>query len=63
MKYLVDNGSILPELQKKNIVQDLYANVVEETLYIENNKNRDLDSGSLNESYKENMKYFDSPDE
>jgi len=63
LKYLVDNGSILPELQKKNIVQDLYANVVEETLYIENNKNRDLDSGSLNESYKENMKYFDSPDE
>ena len=60
---MVDNGSILPELQKKNIVQDLYANVVEETLYIENNKNRDLDSGSLNESYKENMKYFDSPDE
>ena len=31
----MENGSILPELQKKNMVQDLYANAVEESIYVE----------------------------
>ena len=58
----MENGSILPELQKKNIVQDLYANAVEESIYVESLQ---TEGGTQNfsENFKQNKQFFDIPDQ
>lgn len=56
-----ENDSILPDLQKKNIVQDLYTSIVEHS--------NDLDEypAQKKEEYlqflKENVQYFDNKGE
>ena len=58
----MENGSILPELQKKNIVQDLYANAVEESIYVESLQ---TEGGTQNfsENFKQNKQFFDISDQ
>ena len=52
----------MPELQKKNIVQDLYANAVEESIYVESLQ-KDGGTQRISENFKENKQFFDIPDE
>ena len=58
----MENGSILPELQKKNIVQDLYANAVEESIYVESLQ-REGGPQNFSENFKQNKQFFDIPDQ
>ena len=49
-------------MQKKNSVQDIFTNAIEETLYLEENvpENSQKD---MREQIKENFKFFNNPDD
>lgn len=53
----------MPDLQKKNVVQDLYANAVEEIMYLEENGGDKNDGVDEKESFKENMKFLETIDD
>lgn len=61
-KYLRENDSIIPDLQKKNVVQDLYTSIVEHS-----NDLDELYPAQKKENYinflKDNIQFFDSKDE
>jgi len=58
---LTENGSIIPQLQKKKFVQDLYTNAIEETLYLEKNEPQQTPE-DYKANFRENYKYFNNPD-